>query len=78
MTARRGYVPTTALRRAVAAQGDVTASGLARQAGIDRKTASGILSARRPLVSLRVADRICTALGLHLDLLPTVRRCDTT
>jgi len=66
------FIATAHLQRAIAEHGEraPSARSLARSAGIDVHTAADIIAGRRQLTTLRVADRICMALGLHIDMLP--------
>lgn len=72
-----GFVRTDDLTRLIRAHlGEQLPSArrLATLAKIDRHTAADILAHRRTLTTLRVGDRICTALGVHIDMLQAVDR----
>lgn len=75
-TADRDYVRTEDLARIlepeIAPRGGIVA--VAQRAGVDRRALRGILTCERPLTTLRLADQVCTRLGLDLSDLEVISR----
>lgn len=74
----RRYVLTSALAAllepAIERHGGIVA--VAQRTGVDRRALRGILDIERPLTTLRLADLVCTRLGLDLSDLEVMARSE--